>query len=118
MSQIIYLTNEPQRQAVACTQGPLLILAGAAPEDAGADYRIAHLIADMIVPPWSIWPSPLHTGGWKCRSAWPAGRPGIGTRVSTFQSMCAGSCAATSQARYKSSFSIYDEDDSVTLLKR
>jgi ATP-dependent DNA helicase UvrD/PcrA len=113
--------NPTQREAVAATEGPLLVVAGAGSGKTRVlTYRIAHLIKDLSVPPGSILAITFtnkaademrervgHLVGGMVKTMW----------VSTFHSACVRILRReASRLGYKSGFSIYDEADSVRLI--
>lgn len=114
--------NEPQREAVYHTDGPLLILAGAGSGKTRVlTHRIAYLIEEQNVNPWNILAitftnkaaeemrqrvDSLVTFG--AESIW----------VSTFHSMCVRILRRfIDRLGYENSFTIYDTDDQKTLMK-
>ena len=114
--------NPTQREAVAATEGPVLVVAGAGSGKTRVlTYRIAHLIRDLRVRPESILAITFTNKaademkervgvlvGGMVRSMW----------VSTFHSACVRMLRReASRLGYKSGFSIYDEADSLRLLR-
>ena len=113
--------NPAQREAVAATEGPLLVVAGAGSGKTRVlTHRVAHLIRDRHVRPEQILAITFTNkaanemrervgalvGGVR-RSMW----------VSTFHSACVRILRAeASRLGYRSGFSIYDEADSVRLM--
>jgi len=123
--------NPEQRQAVAHEVGPLLILAGAGSGKTRViTHRIAHLIAARNVSPYEILAVTFTNKAARemrdrverlLSEAHPAGLRGLS--VSTFHSFCArllrinGDSLATVRPGFTREFSIYDEDNQVSLMR-
>ena len=115
--------NEPQRAAVVHRDGPLLVLAGAGSGKTRVlTHRVAYLIAahgarpDEIV---AITFTNKAAGEMKARIEGLVGGIARTMWVSTFHSMCARLLRREApRLGYRSTFSIYDEDDQRRLLKR
>ena len=113
--------NPVQREAVAATEGPVLVVAGAGSGKTRVlTYRIAHLIRDLNVSPAAILAITFTNKaaaemrervgalvGGAVRSMW----------VSTFHSACVRILRREAhRLGYRSGFSIYDEQDSLRLV--
>ncbi|MFZ0014072.1 MAG: DNA helicase PcrA [Acidimicrobiia bacterium] len=114
--------NPTQREAVAATEGPVLVVAGAGSGKTRVlTFRIAHLIRDLHVAPDSILAITFTNKaanemkervgqliGGVVRSMW----------VSTFHSSCVRILRReASRLGYRSAFTIYDDADSLRLLR-
>ena len=114
--------NEPQRDAVYHTDGPLLILAGAGSGKTRVlTHRIAYLIGERGVNPWNILAITFtnkaaeemrqrvdNLVGFGAESVW----------VSTFHSACVRILRRfIDRLGYENHFTIYDTDDQKTLIK-
>ena len=114
--------NEPQREAVYHTDGPLLILAGACSGKTRVlTHRIAYLIGERGVNPWNILAITFtnkaaeemrqrvdNLVGFGAESVW----------VSTFHSACVRILRRfIDRLGYENHFTIYDTDDQKTLIK-
>ncbi|HEX6285855.1 MAG TPA: UvrD-helicase domain-containing protein, partial [Acidimicrobiia bacterium] len=114
--------NPTQREAVTATEGPVLVVAGAGSGKTRVlTFRIAHLIRDMQVSPDSILAITFTNKaanemkervgqlvGGVVRTMW----------VSTFHSSCVRILRReASRLGYKSGFTIYDDADSLRLLR-
>jgi len=114
--------NPPQREAVLTTEGPLLVLAGAGSGKTRVlTHRIAHLI-DMGVPAWSILAITFTNKAareMRERMISLIGESAGDAWVMTFHACCARILRRDiEKLGYKRSFSIYDDDDQKTLIRR
>ncbi|WP_455137430.1 ATP-dependent helicase [Thermophilibacter sp.] len=115
--------NPAQREAAACTRGPLLVLAGAGSGKTRVlTYRIAHMIADEGVRPWQVLAITFtNKAAAEMRERLEALLPPGGTRgmwVCTFHAMCVRMLREDPElAGYRPNFTIYDDDDSRRLVK-
>jgi len=113
--------NPQQRAAVVHHGGPLLIVAGAGSGKTRVlTHRIAHLLAERGVAPGEVLAITFTNkaaGEMKERVAALVGPRAKAMWVSTFHSMCVRILRAESKTiGVKSSFSIYDADDSKRLM--
>ena len=114
--------NGPQREAVECTEGPLLVLAGAGSGKTRVlTYRIAHLIEDKGVAPWEILAITFTNKAaaeMRERLGGLVGYRSRGMWVSTFHSMCVRILRADAERMgFTRNFTIYDTDDQKRLYK-
>ena len=113
--------NPTQREAVAATEGPLLVVAGAGSGKTRVlTYRIAHLVRDLGVSPFEILAITFTNkaaGEMKERVGSLIGYYGYDMWVSTFHSACVRILRQEiHHLGYRSSFSIYDDADSTRLI--
>jgi DNA helicase-2/ATP-dependent DNA helicase PcrA len=114
--------NTEQRAAVCCTDGPLLVLAGAGSGKTRVlTYRIAHLIEDKGVSPYQIL-AITFTNKAAAEMRERLGRllfsGARGMWVMTFHAMCVRLLRADAERLgYTRDFTIYDESDSKRLVK-
>lgn len=114
--------NEPQREAVYHTEGPLLILAGAGSGKTRVlTHRIAYLIEERNVNPWNILAITFTNkaaGEMRERVDSLVGFGSESIWVSTFHSMCVRILRRfIDRLGYDNRFTIYDTDDQKTLMK-
>ena len=115
--------NEPQREAVLCTEGPLLVLAGAGSGKTRVlTHRIAHLVVDLGVAPWRIMAITFTNKAaaeMRERLGQLMGGYVRGMWVSTFHSMCVRILRSDCERLgFAPGFTIYDDSDSKSLVKR
>ncbi len=114
--------NDPQRDAVLHTEGPLLVLAGAGSGKTRVlTYRIAHMIEDLGVAPWEILAITFTNKAaaeMRERLGSLVGPASRGMWVSTFHSMCVRILRADAERfGFTRNFTIYDTDDQKRLYK-
>ncbi|MGN0286370.1 MAG: UvrD-helicase domain-containing protein [Atopobiaceae bacterium] len=113
--------NKAQRDAVLCTHGPLLVLAGAGSGKTRVlTYRIAHMIEDEGVRPWQVLAITFtNKAAAEMRERLGALVPSTrGMWVCTFHAMCVRMLREDAdRLGYKPNFTIYDDDDSKRLVR-
>jgi ATP-dependent DNA helicase UvrD/PcrA len=115
--------NDPQREAVRHGEGPLLVLAGAGSGKTRVlTHRIAYLLATGAARPGEILAITFtNKAATEMRERVGAliGRSVRAMWVTTFHSACARMLRADAERLgYSRSFTIYDESDSLRMLKR
>ncbi|MEN8234228.1 MAG: DNA helicase PcrA [Actinomycetota bacterium] len=120
-SPLLSTLNPAQRHAVAATDGPVLVVAGAGSGKTRVlTYRIAYLIRELGVSPYSILAITFTNKAaneMKERVTELVGPVADGMWVSTFHSACVRILRREApRLGYRSSFSIYDDADSVRLI--
>jgi len=126
-SEFLSQLNEQQREAVLATEGPLLILAGAGSGKTRViAHRIAYLIAEKNVASWNILAVTFTNKAADemrqrvqrlLRTQERASLP----LVSTFHSLCVRILRQDLEKlndKYTRRFTIYDQDDSLRLIKQ
>ena len=114
--------NDPQREAVVTTEGPLLVLAGAGSGKTRVlTYRIANIIEQDLAAPWEILAITFTNKAaaeMRERLGQLVGGRSRGMWVSTFHSMCGRILRADAERLgFTKGFTIYDTDDLKRLYK-
>lgn len=126
-SEFLSQLNEQQREAVLATEGPLLILAGAGSGKTRViAHRIAYLIAEKNVPSWNILAVTFTNKAaeemrQRVQRLLRTQERGSLPLVSTFHSLCVRILRQDIEKlndRYTRRFTIYDQDDSLRLIKQ
>ena len=112
-----------QREAVFTTEGPLLVLAGAGSGKTRAlTHRVAYLIEEKGVKPWNILAITFTNkaaGEMRERVNQLVDFGADSVWVSTFHSLCVRILRRfIENLGYTTDFSIYDSDDTKTLMKQ
>ena len=115
--------NPAQREAATTVEGPLLVLAGAGSGKTRVlTYRIAHLIRNLDVAPWHILAVTFTNkaaGEMRSRIEQLVGSQAERVWLGTFHSVCARILRYEAAAfGLDPNFTIYDEDDRRSLMRR
>jgi len=126
-SEFLSQLNEQQREAVLATEGPLLILAGAGSGKTRViAHRIAYLIAEKKVPSWNILAVTFTNKAademrQRVQRLLRTQNANDLPLVSTFHSLCVRILRQDLEKlndKYTRRFTIYDQDDSLRLIKQ
>ena len=115
--------NDPQREAVLATEGPLLVIAGAGSGKTRVlTYRVAHLINAVGAQPNEILAITFTNkaaGEMRERLQRMLGSRGRGLWILTFHAACGRILRREAQRLgYRSNFTIYDQADQIRLVKQ
>ena len=115
--------NQPQREAVLATEGPLLVIAGAGSGKTRVlTYRVAHLINAVGAKPNEILAITFTNkaaGEMRERLHRLLGQSGRGLWILTFHAACGRILRREAQRLgYRSNFTIYDQADQIRLVKQ
>jgi ATP-dependent DNA helicase UvrD/PcrA len=115
--------NQPQKEAVLATEGPLLVIAGAGSGKTRVlTYRVAHLINAVGAKPNEILAITFTNkaaGEMRERLQRLLGASGRGLWILTFHAACGRILRREAQRLgYRSNFTIYDQADQVRLVKQ
>jgi DNA helicase-2/ATP-dependent DNA helicase PcrA len=126
-SEFLSQLNEQQREAVLATEGPLLILAGAGSGKTRViAHRIAYLIAEKKIASWNIVAVTFTNKAademrQRVQRLLHAQSQNDLPLVSTFHSLCVRMLRQDIEKlndKYTRRFTIYDQDDSIRLIKQ
>jgi DNA helicase-2/ATP-dependent DNA helicase PcrA len=115
--------NQPQKEAVLATEGPLLVIAGAGSGKTRVlTYRVAHLINAVGAKPNEILAITFTNkaaGEMRERLQRLLGASGRGLWILTFHAACGRLLRREAQRLgYRSNFTIYDQADQIRLVKQ
>ena len=122
MADFLERLNEPQREGVLNTEGPCMLIAGAGScKTRVLTYRIAHMIRDKGIDPFNIMALTFTNKAareMRGRIEQVVGHDARNLWMGTFHSVFARILRAEAHhLGYPSNFTIYDTDDSKTLIK-
>ncbi len=127
-TKILSPLNNEQKEAVLCTEGPVLILAGAGSGKTRCIvHRIAYLISEKKVNPYNILAVTFtnKAANEMKERLIPLLEDNISTRnlwIGTFHSMCVRILRSESSRQvgipFTSNFTIFDEDDQLRIMKK
>ncbi len=122
MDYILQKLNPVQREAVTCTEGPLLIIAGAGSGKTRVlTSRVAYILGQKLAMPFNILAVTFTNKAaneMKERIASLLGQDIYSLMVSTFHSFCARFLRKEAEAiGFRSNFTIFDEDDAIAMIR-
>jgi DNA helicase-2/ATP-dependent DNA helicase PcrA len=122
IEQILKQLNPNQHRAVTATEGPLLVIAGAGSGKTRVlTSRVAYILAERLAEPYNILAVTFTNKAaneMKERINSLLGREIYQLSVSTFHSFCARLLRKeATEIGYSSNFTIFDEDDALSMIK-